>query len=654
MSATIAFLPIAPVILGITKARALTDTTPITIVNITTSTSAVNVNSGPVQVNLSGTVTDDLSGFAYTKFYYSSPSLTQVFEGEMTAFSSTSFEAKIIFPQYGESGVWTPTMTFSDASGNVSDYTSSELAALGLNLNVTVTSDTPDTEVMQMTSLLSDRVTVDTFNTSDQNLLTATITDNLSGFSSGSVKYTAPSGQNTVTAPFTPGFSANQYVATTLFLPFIETGTWALTVTIIDAAGNTKVFDSNDLAIAGMPSSIQVTGEQDTTPITINSLGFVPADDIFYTVPVGGAVFKLKGTISDNLSGIAIANVIYRSQTTSQVAYYNATYDGSDPNTSDWFFYVQTPPYAAEGLWLPEVYTLDAAGTQHTYTHAELVALGYDLSITIGQNITENVTNGGSITTDTGGTGATITTPVQSSVTTPNGGDVSITRLDAADPNIDFGGYTFFAEQFNINAPAATAETPLVLTFDVDQSKLGGLTANDVEVFRDGIVIDDCLVSTIANPDPCVVSRVTLPGGDVRITVNTIHASIWMLGVSTSNPAQYQFQGFKKPLKAAPQLNKEEAGETLPIKFSLGGNFGTNVLTTAPTTQQINCNTREPIGDTIEAVSVKDKGLQLKENGFYRFNWKTLKKWKNSCRKFTLSFTNGEVISIYFRFKHDN
>jgi hypothetical protein len=505
-----------------------------------------------------------------------------------------------------------------------------------------------------MSNMVPDRIVVDTFNTSDQVAIDATITDDLSGFSSGSIKFTAPSGLNSTSSTFLPTVTPDVYRAAALFQPFIETGVWTLQITVVDHAGNVRLFDTTDLANAGFTSTVLVTGSQDTTPITVGLLEFVPQDENAFPVPIGGASFVVRGFVSDNLAGIAEVNLVYRSQTSSQVANFNANY-GGDPNISEWRFYVHTPPYAAEGLWLPELVTLDNAGTQKTYSHAELVALGYDMSVNIGQNITENTTNGGSVTTDTGGTGATTTVPVQTTVQTPTAGDVSITRIDTADPNVEFGGYSFFAEQFNITAPLASTTAPLVLTFTVDQSKLGGLAAADVEVFRDGLVVADCLVATEANPDPCVVSRTTVAAGDVQIVVNTSHASVWSLGHQISTPT-FQFEKWKKPFKSAPQLNESEGGEAIAVKFSMGGDFGLGILAQGfPMSQQIDCNTREVMGDATPTVSTNhNQGLTYGggDNGFYKYKWKTMKKWKNTCRQFMLTFTTGETQVLMFRFEH--
>ena len=127
--------------------------------------------------------------------------------------------------------------------------------------------------------------------------------------------------------------------------------------------------------------------------------------------------------------------------------------------------------------------------------------------------------------------------PVQTAVTSPNGGSVSVTSGTTTGTGVS--GYDMLTQEVSIQAPAATdPQHPLTLVFQLDASTLAaaGANANTVTVFRNGIAIDDCSPShgTAADPDPCIASRVTQSDGDAMLTVLTSHASEWNFGLGDS------------------------------------------------------------------------------------------------------------------------
>ena len=147
------------------------------------------------------------------------------------------------------------------------------------------------------------------------------------------------------------------------------------------------------------------------------------------------------------------------------------------------------------------------------------------------ESTTETASPDGTVTTDAEGDGATESDPVETSITSPVGGDVTISEGDVSGtgPN----GWSFFGQQVEITADAATPETPLVLTFIVDASVLpSGTTAASVQLFRDGELLVDCDAGAglSASPDPCISLRSILPDGDLQLTARTSHASTWNIG----------------------------------------------------------------------------------------------------------------------------
>lgn len=140
------------------------------------------------------------------------------------------------------------------------------------------------------------------------------------------------------------------------------------------------------------------------------------------------------------------------------------------------------------------------------------------------KDATATLAAGGTLSTDREGDGATPASPVETAVTTPFAGTVSIAeRYAAAAPT----AFTFLSPQVQITAPAATAALPLRLDFRLDASL--GANAATLQVFRNGAQVPAC-AGEGATPDPCVSSRSTLAGGDVELVVLTSAASTWTFG----------------------------------------------------------------------------------------------------------------------------
>jgi hypothetical protein len=127
--------------------------------------------------------------------------------------------------------------------------------------------------------------------------------------------------------------------------------------------------------------------------------------------------------------------------------------------------------------------------------------------------------------------------PLQTNVTSPNGGSWEIRQGATTEPAPS--GYGFLGLETDITAPAASATAPLVVHFSIDPTLLAsaGLDVTDVEVFRDGVPIGGCTgPSGVASPDPCVFLRATNSDGSAEIDMYTSHASHWNFGQQVTVP----------------------------------------------------------------------------------------------------------------------
>lgn len=119
------------------------------------------------------------------------------------------------------------------------------------------------------------------------------------------------------------------------------------------------------------------------------------------------------------------------------------------------------------------------------------------------------------------------------------------------------------------------------------------------------------------------------------------------------NPNVYNFTGFFQPVDNLPLVNILNAGQAVPIKFSLGGYQGLNILAAGyPISSPIACDASAP-GDVIEET-VNAGGSSLSYDAVtdrYTYVWKTNKAWKGACRMFVLKLSDGSEHYAKFRFR---
>lgn len=308
----------------------------------------------------------------------------------------------------------------------------------------------------------------------------------------------------------------------------------------------------------------------------------------------------------------------------------------------------------ADGSGLTQAVALNGAQDVHWTPGGRPAYLGvtfdggeHDNLVVPGDPTTGAVSAGGTLSTDSQ---TTPLAPVATSVTSPVAGSVTIDTV-ASDPAPT--GYSFLGQQVNITAPDATTADPLVLVFQIDASLLtGGVDATSVLLFRNGSLLSDCdPLATGASPDPCVASRVTLPGGNAQVTVRTSQASHWDFG-----SAHYTISGFFQPVDNLPALNSVKAGSAIPVKFTLGGNEGLNVFATGfPTSARIVCDSAAPVDAIEQTVSAGSSNLSYDATtNQYTYVWKTDKTWSSSsagpCRQLVLRFVDGSYLRANFKF----
>jgi len=129
----------------------------------------------------------------------------------------------------------------------------------------------------------------------------------------------------------------------------------------------------------------------------------------------------------------------------------------------------------------------------------------------------------------------------------------------------------------------------------------------------------------------------------------------------TFNP--YVFKGFFAPIEGTdlPIWNQVQAGQAIPIKFSLTGYRGMDIFdggaTSAPDddypkSQQIAC-TNETVTTVEETIANPGSSSLSYAAGSdqYTYVWKTDKAWANTCRQLVVKYNDGQIHRANFKFK---
>lgn len=114
----------------------------------------------------------------------------------------------------------------------------------------------------------------------------------------------------------------------------------------------------------------------------------------------------------------------------------------------------------------------------------------------------------------------------------------------------------------------------------------------------------------------------------------------------------YAFQGFFSPVDNAPTLNGVKAGSAVPVKFSLTGYQGMDILAAgSPSSRTVTCATTAPI-DALELTSTAGNSSLSYDASSDRYNyvWKTEKTWTGTCRQLTVALNDGSVHTATFKF----
>lgn len=360
--------------LGTLQVSSVADSTPPNITGFT-FTPSINTTSGPADVTVNFTLTDDLainSGSVYVGFIgpsgktrgntYTVPA--------SPAITSKTDSMTISFPKFAEQGTWKVSFIIvTDAAGNtlVLDPT----GALGTYPSgfasvLTVTSATDNTPP-NITVFSFTPASITTTSQAQDVTVHFTVSDDAAGVSSVYAAFISPSGQTTRGTTVNsgdPDFALNQLKIN--FPKLSEAGTWKVSLIIVtDAAGNALLLDT--AAAAGPPYNFATNLEVITIPDT-QAPSLTPGISLTPSlIGSGGGNVTVHFTVTDDASGVNTFQIVFRSPSGNQSRSGAISFPAAGSVTSA--AVVAFPPNSEPGTWtVSSVFLADLAGNTRICT----------------------------------------------------------------------------------------------------------------------------------------------------------------------------------------------------------------------------------------------------------------------------------------------
>ncbi|MDD3524534.1 MAG: SdrD B-like domain-containing protein, partial [Candidatus Cloacimonetes bacterium] len=337
-------------------------------------------------------LTDDLSGFSSATIRFESPSESQSANIYLSPNDRISgdeldgiYEDKMTLPQNSEPGTWKlDYISLYDNVGNRRRLSEDDANALNFPTEFYVES-VGDTEPPDVLSFDFDPRVVDTTTSYQRITVTTRLTDELSGFSSSTIRFKSPSERQSVSAylSFPNRISGDMldgiYEGEMTLLQYSEPGTWELDyISLYDNVGNRKQLSQSDAVALVFPTEFEVVSLDDTEPPEVLNFGFDPK-------AVDSATSSQKITLTthliDNLSGFSSGNVRFKSPSEGQsVSVSLSPLDRISGDELDGVYEddMTIPQYSELGTWKLDYLSLrDWGGSRRQLSQVDVAALGF-------------------------------------------------------------------------------------------------------------------------------------------------------------------------------------------------------------------------------------------------------------------------------------
>lgn len=208
----------------------------------------------------------------------------------------------------------------------------------------------------------------------------------------------------------------------------------------------------------------------------------------------------------------------------------------------------------------------------------------------------------------------------------------------------------------------ATVNTTVTITALLDDSTTGASNIKSAEYSVDGgawlpMSASDGAFDAVS--EAVTATFVVTQAGDNQVCVRGTDA-LDNVGdavcASLTGQYLYQFAGFLKPVRMT-KSNTAKAARTVPVKWKLTMQDGSVVKDRASfvalKSYEVDCTTLSgDISTAVEEKSAGKSGLKKIGKEKWRFNWKTPKSYRQSCRMMFVLFSDGQMSpEVLFRFK---
>jgi hypothetical protein len=201
--------------------------------------------------------------------------------------------------------------------------------------------------------------------------------------------------------------------------------------------------------------------------------------------------------------------------------------------------------------------------------------------------------------------------------------------------------------------PGAGDNTPPVLDpiADVVVTLPPNSTATSTAVtFPTPTATDDSGTATVATSPS---SGAVFPVGTTTVEVTAADDAGNTATGSFTVTVLHNFSGFLQPVEDLPALNVANAGRAVPVKFSLSGDKGLDILAAGyPVSGRVACDAKKPGAVIEKTVAAGGSGLSYDAAADrYTYVWKTNKAWTGTCRMLALRLKDGSAHFAKFRFR---
>lgn len=367
------------------------DVTPPMVSAFSLTPTSVDTTAGPATAAVSFTVADELSGIASVSVQLTSPSGSQnrscSVASDAPAPLSLESACNLQFVQNSEAGSWTvKSLVITDAAGNAATLAAADLT--GYSATLTVIASTVDTQAPSLAAFSFTPTSVNVTSATANVTVTATVTDNLSGFATAGFMFGDPTNYQWQSCwIYRPSGSSGLRTyssSCTVEIPqYSLAGAWKVVqVYLADEASNVIRLATADVAAQGLPVDLSVQSDVDATPPVLQAFSLTPST---LDTSAGNVTVTASFAITDDKSGFWQAGVKLTSPSgqQSQVCRIYQPAGQSPLSYSNSCTFV-IPRYSETGEWMVEwLYVADNVSNETDLVAADLAAGGLSSSITV-------------------------------------------------------------------------------------------------------------------------------------------------------------------------------------------------------------------------------------------------------------------------------